>query len=250
MLFENIKTNVKIEEEASHILHLWSPFDLDIDEDYDFIPKHPLFKLASNLLYYFASIILVVFNYIFFHFRIEGRENIKKVEGGKITISNHIHPMDCSMVGLANFPDPAFFPTLESNFGIPLVRHIIRLLHALPIPEQISNKYRFINEINLLLESGNTVHFYPEGSLWPYYDKIRHFKDGAFKFAVNNHVPIIPMVYQFKENTGIWKFFKKKPSIKLVILEPIYPDQSIDKNLAIEKLKNEAYLKMNKTRSN
>lgn len=238
--------NLEMEDESSHIMHLWSPFKLNLDEDYDFVPNHPLFKILSTLLYYFAYYVLIVFNKLFFNFKIDGKENIEKIKTGKITISNHVHPMDCTMTAIANFPNPVFFPTLKSNFGIPVVRHIIKLLNAIPIPDSISARQKFIEAIDTLLQNGKTVHFYPEGSLWPYYTKIRHFKDGAFRFAVQNNVPIIPMVYKFEENTGIWKYIKNKPSIKLVILEPIYPNTSLDKNIAIQTLKQEAYEKMKK----
>lgn len=236
--------NIEIEDESSHIMHLWSPFKLSIDENYDFTPTHLFFKIPSTLLYYFAYYVLIVFNKIVFNFKIEGKENIEKIKSGKITISNHVHPMDCTMAGISNFPNPVFFPTLKSNFGIPVVRHIIKLLNAIPIPDSISTKQKFIEAINTLLQNGKTVHFYPEGSLWPYYTEIRHFKDGAFKFAVQNNVPIIPMVYKFEQNTGILKYIKNKPSIKLVILGPIYPNISLDKNVAVQTLKQDAYKKM------
>lgn len=146
--------------------------------------------------------------------------------------------------GISNFPNVTYYPTLESNFGIPVVRHLIKLLHALPIPKSVRAKTKFFEAINGLLQDGKTIHFYPEGSLWPYYEKLRHFKDGAFHFAVENNVPIIPMVYMFQESTGILRYIKKKPSITLTILEPIYPDKNTNKAEAIEKLKQETYKNM------
>lgn len=153
------------------------------------------------------------------------------------------------MIGIANFPKVTYYPTLESNFGIPIVRHLIKLLHAIPIPKSVSAKIEFNNTINKLLQNRRTIHFYPEGSLWPYYEKIRHFKDGAFRFAVENNLPIIPMVYTFKENTGLLKYIKKKPSITLTILEPVYPNINLDKFEKIKKMKEETYNKMNTVKS-
>lgn len=164
-------------------------------------------------------------------------------------MSNHVHPMDCTMVGIANFPSVTYYPTLESNFGIPIVRHLIKLLHAIPIPKSVRAKIKFNHTINELLQNGKTLHFYPEGSLWPYYTKIRHFKDGAFRFAVENNVPVIPMVYTFEESTGILKYLKKKHSINLHILKPIYPNKNINKLESIKKLKEETYNNMNNVKS-
>ena len=35
-------------------------------------------------------------------------------------------------------------------------------------------------------------------SLWPFYRGIRPFKKGAFRFAVNNNVSILPIVITFR----------------------------------------------------
>ena len=69
--------------------------------------------------------------------------------------------------------------------------------------------------------NGNMIHFYPEGYLVPYCEKIRTFKNGAFNFAVKNKVDIIPVVFTFREPKGIRKIFKKKKDVTLKILEPI-----------------------------
>ena len=98
-----------------------------------------------------------------------------------------------------------------------------------------------MGSIDNLLKDGKTIHFYPEGSLWPYCNKIRHFKNGAFDFAVRNNVPIVPMVFKFKKSKAISNILKSKPTITLEILEPIFPDTSLSKKEAILDLKNRVY---------
>lgn len=170
-----------------------------------------------------------------------GKANLKSVKGGKITIANHVHVMDCTMIGLANFPHKTYFLSLMSNFNIPVINGIIRILNAIPIPNDLENKERFFLSINELLKNGKTLQIYPEASLWPYYDELREFKNGAFKFAVENNVPIIPMVFKFVKPTGFLKIFKKKPCIHLYILKPLYPDNKLSKEDAFIKLKNNTY---------
>ncbi|MCI8519854.1 MAG: hypothetical protein HFJ51_07595 [Clostridia bacterium] len=91
-----------------------------------------------------------------------------------------------------------YFTTLEDSFKIPFVRHLIKLLRAIPIPKESKNKPYFIKALDKTLKSGDMLHFYPEAALWPYYNKIRNFKTGAFHFAVRNEVPIVPMVFTFR----------------------------------------------------
>lgn len=246
MLSASIEDKEKQEPlaEDEHLIHLWEPFDFSIDESYDFVPHNVLFSLFSNLLYYgIATPILWVLTKLCFDFTVEGKENLEGLHG-KVTVSNHVHFLDCAMSALAISPCKLYFTSLESNFKIPLVRHLIRLLNTLPIPKDVHGKKAFIQSIDSLLQNGHTVHFYPEGSLWPYHPEIRHFKNGAFDFAVRNCVPVVPLVYHFVPVTGFRKHIKRKPFIHVSILPPIFPNACLSHQEAVEELKNESYTKM------
>lgn len=239
---EEIEENLINEDE--HIINMWTPLDLEIDEDYEYVNDSVLFKIASTLLYIVALPIVFIYNKLMYNFKIYGRENLSNIKTGKITVSNHVHPMDCTMNALANAPKNLYFTSIKSNFEIPVIRHIIRLLHAMPIPEKISEKAKFFNTIRELLKNKKSVHFYPEASLWPYYKKLRKFKNGAFKIAVENNVPVVPMVYKFVKPYGIRKLIKKRPFIELHILEAVYPDLNLNKKEAVEKLKETVHCNM------
>ena len=83
---------------------------------------------------------------------------------------------------------------------------------------------------------------YPEGSLWPYYDKIRNFKYGAFKIAASANVPIQPIRFTFVKPYGIYRLYKKKDCIEATILDPIYPNLDLDLTRRIEDLRERAYI--------
>ena len=152
--------------------------------------------------------------------------------------------MDCTMVGLGNFPNKTFYTSLETNFKIPVVRRIIKLLNAIPIPRDIKYTKKFMESIDTLLQNKKTIHFYPEGSLWPYYNNIRHFKNGAFDFAVRNNVPVVPMVIRFHKPKKISNLIKTRTTITLVIQKPIYPNRMLGKKEAILELKEKVYQSM------
>lgn len=84
---------------------------------------------------------------------------------------------------------------------------------------------------------GNIVHFYPEAALWPYCNKIRKFKNGAFDLAVRNGVPIVPIVFTFREPTGYRKLFKTKKDVTVKILKPIECEDGGNSKERVEKLK-------------
>lgn len=245
MQLENVnKENEDNIPEDSHILHFWQPCKFEITDDFDYVNDNFLFNMFSNLLYIVAYPLLIIINKFFFGFKIEGRENLEDIDTGKVTISNHVHPMDCTMVGLANAPQKTFFTSLETNFKIPVVRKIIKLLNAIPIPQNIQYTRDFLNSIDKLLKDNKTIHFYPEGSLWPYHNKIRHFKNGAFDFAVRNNVPVVPMVFKFNKAKKINNLIKTRTTITLVIQKPIYPNKLLAKKDAIIDLKERVYNSM------
>lgn len=218
------------------VFHMWEPLNFEIKDNYKYINDNKIFNIISDLLFIVITPILWVLNKVLFGFHVEGTENLRKVSGGKITISNHVHPMDCTMNGLINFPERTYFPTLASNFQIPFIRHLIKLLYAIPIPKKRTQKEKFLTQIKKAITDGKTIHMYPEGSLWPYYEKLRPFKKGAFKIAVETNCPIVPILYEFEEPTGIFEMYKRKKCIHAKILEPVYPDKSLDKITRIEDL--------------
>ena len=113
------------------------------------------------------------------------------------------------------------------------------------IPTNTENKVHFVKELNKAIQKGKIIHFYPEKALWPYYEKIRKFKNGAFNFAIRNDVPVIPIVITFRNPKGIRKLFKKKKDVTVKILEPIkYIDEKDNQKSSIEKLKNQTYQAM------
>lgn len=233
-------------DENADIISQWEPLEINIDENYEYVKTGKIFSFFSNLLYYGIAIpILKIIIKFVYDLKIVGKENIKNLKCGAISVSNHVLFLDCAMVGITYGLKNIYYTTREGSFKIPFVRKLIKLLRAIPIPSGIDNKKHFINSINLLLKNNNIVHFYPEAALRPYCENIRKFKNGAFTFSVNNDVPVVPIVIKFRNPKGIRKIFKRKKDVTLTILEAIFPDKNIlNKKECIEDLKQRVYYEM------
>ena len=79
-----------------------------------------LFWLFTTLL----SPILWLLDRLWLGARIEGRENLDAVQGGAVSIMNHVHPLDCTMAKVALFPYRLWF-------GVQPAKAIYRLAHPL-----------------------------------------------------------------------------------------------------------------------
>ena len=232
--------NDDISSNEDKIINISGNIEFKLDKNYNYVPKNYIFRTFSNLLYYFIAFpILKILTKIVYDLKIEGKENLKHINSGMITVSNHVLVLDCAMVGIACASKKVYFTTQEESFKIPFVRKLIKYLNAIPIPKDINNKKYFIKTINELLKNKKIVHFYPEAELYPYCDKLRSFKNGAFDFSIKNNVPIVPIVYTFRNPKGIRKRLKRKKDVTLTILKPVYPNLK-----RVNDLKEEVFNKM------
>ena len=234
------------ENENEDVIHMKEPLEINIDEKYEYIKEEKIFSFFSDLIYYgLAFPVLTILNKIVYDLKIEGKENIKNLHTGAISVSNHVLVLDCTMVGKALGLKKVYFTTREGSFKIPFIRKLIKLLRAVPIPTGVKNKECFVNQLDKAIKEGKIIHFYPEKALWPYYEKIRKFKNGAFDFAIRNNVPVIPILIIFRDPKGIRKVLKKKKDVTVKILSPISYEGNIDnKKECIEKLKQKVHSEM------
>ena len=200
------------------------------DKQDPFLNPSRKFRLFCSALTAFARSILRITNRVHFGLRVSGRHNLSNIAGGAITVCNHVHMMDCSMVACQIKGRSLMFTTLPENLETPFLGTLVRCLGGFPVPETISEFRIFSKRIQFFLEQGTFVHFYPERDLIPYDKGLRAFHRGAFWYAYKCNVPIVPMVITYRNG------FRCKPSLNLDILPPIYPDLDKPQSTEIEHL--------------
>lgn len=231
--------------EGERPVKMWKPFNITVDEHYKFVPRHWCARFFSYLIKMIAAAFFACFNFIAYGFTVKGKKNFKGIHGGAVTICNHVQGMDCSLVVEAVAPKNLYYPTIKTNLELAFLRWPIKFCGGIPIPESPKALRVFNGVIQELLKRGNYVHVYPEGVLFPYYLKgIRQFHRGAFKYAYDAGVPVVPMVITFRERRGLRKLTNRKPLISMTVLEPVYPDTSKHARAEIERLMFVCYEKM------
>ncbi len=229
------------EDEANlnrHVVHMPTPFACNIDAHYRFVNKNLFFRLGSNLVFYLiAWPVLTIASRLVFGLKIKGKRNLRYVRGGAVTVTNHVHILDSPMVACTLFPRKPLFASLKSNFEIPVVRRLVRILGGVPIPESPKALGAFMDAMRDQLQKGRIVHFYPEASLWPWNDTLRPFKNGAFHLAVKSGVPVVPMVFTFREAGWLTRKLRKKPLVTLTVGNPEYPAQAGSERSRMEEMR-------------
>jgi 1-acyl-sn-glycerol-3-phosphate acyltransferase len=99
---------------------------------------------------------------------------------------------------------------------------------GIPIPDDsVRAMVKFNKAIEEVLDKGEWLHFYPEGSMWLFYPDIRPLKKAVFSYAVKYDRPVLPITMSFRPRRGILRLFSKKPCVDLHVGEPLVHDKTL-----------------------
>lgn len=213
--------------------------DITVDKHYNYRLTNPLLIVGSVFLHAVVLLVMPVLLFFKHGLIVKGKRNLKRLgKSGAVSIANHVLPLDGVMVAMSVMPKRVIFHSLEENFGLPVVRHLLKMLGAIPIPNQITARAAYIKATNEFLANGKVVQIYPEASLWPNYDGIREFKTGAFHFAAKNNVPILPINLHFRTPRGLLKYLWLRDDLVTVhIGKPIYPNPELPFKQSLQDLR-------------
>lgn len=219
--------------------------DTHFDENYNY-RKNGFVNMLKKVSFFIALHLLAIPAVSIRHgAKVYGRKNLKKhkkaLKGGAITVCNHVLMWDFLCVLKALRPYMPLFPGWKTNFEGPN-GPLIDWAGGIPVPtDNVKAMAKFHRAMNQILEDGKWLHFYPEGSMWFYYPDIRPLKPAIFKLAVKHNKPIIPLTISFRPRRGIEKWFSKAPMAEVHIGEPLFPDTTLPKWEALDKIHKEAY---------
>ena len=214
-----------------------------ITEDFPYIKKG--FKNAVKH-WFFLSCLKFYTNLInkkLTNLKVVKNKKIKKIRGAVVTC-NHISKADSFAVRKA-IGTNLYYVAAEFNNFKGKMGYIARNSGFLPLPQELNKvKFRKFNEaISHYLKRGKKILIYPEQSMWRDYKKPRPMKNGAFRYAVQNNVPIIPLFITIKEKeekidkNGLVNF----GDYTIYVLDPIYPKLELNLKENIEYLRKENF---------
>ena len=171
-----------------------------ISDDYKYRRRNPIYKFNSWLLRVLALIFLPIGNFWRYRFRVKGIRNLRQVRRkGCIVVANHVLNMDAGIICSSIFSNRKLhFIILGENATIPVAGKIITALGGVPIADDIKGTKKFMKYCGWLLKKKKPILVFPEKALWHGYKGIRPFDKGAFNLAVNNNVPVLPIVITLK----------------------------------------------------
>lgn len=212
-----------------------------IDKNYCYIPKNPVWNIASLLAQNVISMpIKVLYSVIKFRLRFIGKEKLKPFRHGEgyFMYVNHTQPFaDTFIPSLANYPKRNFFIVNPENVSIKFLGKIVEMLGALPIPCDVDGMKNFVKAVETRIKQNYSVTIYPEAHIWPYYTGIRNFKEVSFKYPVKLDKPVFCITNTYQKRG------RKQDKIQIVsyIDGPFYADKSLSAKEQQHELRNRVY---------
>lgn len=228
----------------------WAVFPSSIDVAHPYKKLGLFFRGWYTWTYAWIVALSTVVDFIAYGIRIEGHRNLRLLTGGAVTVSNHVHNVDSTMLAVALSPKRITFTSIEGNFKLPVVRWLIKWVGVVPIPTSTHALRSFFDHTIQHLKDGHKVHFYPEGSLWQYYTGLRPFKKGAFHMAIAAGVPVLPVVLAQRPVSGLRRLFRKKPLFSVIICPPLFADPALSGAMQVADLRDRTHTVMCKALEN
>lgn len=211
-----------------------------IDENYDYFHRNPLWNFCSFVVQNIISMpIKLAYSRLKLHIKFVGRDKLKSYKKqGYFMYGNHtLDFADTFIPSVGMYPKRNFFIVNPENISMKGLGHLVELLGAIPVPDNKQAMKNFLEIIEKRINKGYSITIYPEAHIWPYYTKIRPFKDTSFAYPVKLNVPVFCFTNTYQ------KYGKRNNKFRVVtyIDGPFWADETLEKKEAKQKLRNEVY---------
>lgn len=197
---------------------------ISIDENYIYDRKTKGKILHTFCYKIIARPLAYIFLKIKFGHKIINKEVLKGYSDKGIFIyGNHTNAAaDAFIPSMVSFPKDTYVIVHPNNVSMPVLGKITPYLGAVPLP---GNKEAFVNFTDIIekrLDEKDSIVIYPEAHIWPYYTKIRPFKDMSFRYPAQYHAPVFCFTNVYRKRK-----LRKTPQMITYIDGPFIADSSI-----------------------
>ncbi len=212
-----------------------------IDENYKYIHKNPFWNMGAFII---QNIILVPIRILYAKIKFKityiGKEKLKKYKkSGYFVYVNHTQPFGDTLIpSIPIYPKRNFFIVNPENVSMKILGNFVQMMGAIPIPSNLDAMKNFKKAIEKTIRDNHAITIYPEAHIWPYYTKIRPFKNTSFTYPVELDVPAFCMTNTYQR--------QKNNKVKIVsyIDGPFFADKTLPKISQKKDLRDKIYNQM------
>ncbi|WP_204344425.1 lysophospholipid acyltransferase family protein [Psychroserpens algicola] len=164
---------------------------------------YPFFFKISRL---WARFILIGMG---FNVKIQ-REQIPEAHKSYMFIANHTSMADI-MLMLVTVKNPFVFVGKKELAKIPLFGFFYKRTSILVDRSSPKSRQAVFLRAQRRLQQGMSICIFPEGGVPDEHIVLDEFKDGAFRMAINHHIPIVPITFGDNKKRFSYTFFSGSP---------------------------------------
>lgn len=142
---------------------------------------------------------------------------------GCVVVANHCCLLDSCMVACAVAPTQARFLALAENGEARVYGPIVRALGTIFTGETLGEARFMLHRCQEVLAQGDVLVIFPEGNLKFYNEDLQPFQDGAFRIALGNGAPVVPVTLVQDPNAQCLNRLRRRPGFELHIGAPVEP---------------------------
>lgn len=176
---------------------------------------------------------------------INGIENLQGIESGAMLTCNHFNPFDSFAIEKVfrlsgqSKTKKLYKVIREGNYtNFPgLYGFFFRNCDTLPLSSNKRTMIEFMKAVDIILQRDDFILIYPEQSMWWNYKKPKPLKNGAFKLAARNDVPVVPIFITMEDSNIIGEDGFPVQEYTINIEKPIYPVEELSEKENTERMK-------------
>lgn len=179
------------------------------------------FKLAR----FWARFILIGMG-----FRIKiNREQVPEPNKSYMFIANHTSMTDI-MLMLVAVKNPFVFVGKKELAKIPLFGFFYKRTSILVDRSSAKSRQAVFLRAQRRLKQGMSICIFPEGGVPDESIVLDEFKDGAFRMAINHHIPIVPLTFPDNKKRFSYTFFSGSPGLMRIKIHKFIPTEELTIN--------------------
>lgn len=211
-----------------------------IDENYKYEHKNILWNIIAWIVQNIISVpIKVIYAKVKFRIKYIGKEKIKQYKKqGYFVYGNHTQSFaDTFIITNTIYPKRNFLIVNPENVSMKFLGNFVQMLGAIPIPSNKKAMKNFLESIEKKIKKGYAITIFPEAHIWPYYTKIRPFKEVSFRYPVDLKVPSFCVTNTYQS------YGKNNDKVKIVTYldGPFYADENLSIKERKTDLRNKIY---------
>lgn len=201
-------------------------------------------KKAFPIFVFWCRLICLLAGY-----RVKPRTSYEIPEAPFVLIANHTSFLDIVFMYLLFPKHPFLFLGKAELMKIPLVKTFFKRLHIPVYRKGGPNANKALESADRAIKNGWCVIIFPEGGIKEkLVPALQPFKEGAFRLAKNNAVPLVPITFMnnhllFEDPAA--KNSAARPGIAEVVIHPFIAKNTVENN-DIDAIKEMAFSMINK----